>query len=688
MTDQGLPGLYWTKNGLMESPAMFAKMSVAARVYGAFGGLIVLLCLAGMAGAYGVQHLAGLFTEYRAAARQSLEINDYNRDLAAAQRLALEYQLEAAVDIGEQMIVMIEDVATYDADGLAMFETDPASLEGLERAKTVSLHYLDLAQQLIAATQAGDAARRAELGDEMDAVDDELQSIYDGLMDRAKSTQNSIGPAAAADARAGTLTVITIALVAVVIGAVLALVMGRWLSGAISGMTAMMRRLASGEFDLEIGGVDRDHELGQMAKALQVFRSNGQAMEAAEAERLITAEKDAQRARMMTRFQAAFGDVVEACVAGDFTRRITEEFGDADIDRVVTNFNSMLDSVNRGLGEAGEVLAALAQTDLTCRMQGEYRGAFASLRDDTNLVAERLSEVVHKLQSTSRGLKTATSEILAGANDLSERTTKQAATIEETSAAMEQLASTVMENAKRAQEASQTALTVTNAAEEGGQVMSQANAAMERITSSSAKVSDIIKLIDDIAFQTNLLALNASVEAARAGEAGKGFAVVAVEVRRLAQSAAEASAEVKALIEQSVTEVDGGSRLVAQAAEKLTSMLEAARTNMSLMEGIARESREQAAAIEEVNIAVRQMDEMTQHNAALVEETNAAIEQTEAEANRLDAIVEIFKVGGAAAPKPALAAVTARPQAQGAKTAAARYISQGGAAIDADWNEF
>src|SRR5690606_28148447 len=185
----------------------------------------------------------------------------------------------------------------------------------------------------------------------------------------------------------------------------------------------------------------------------------------------------------------------------------------------------------------------------------------------------KLSEIVGQLRTTSRALKTATSEILSGANDLSERTTKQAATIEETSATMEQLAATVMQNAERARGASQAAGEVTHTAEEGGAVMAQATEAMERITQSSAKISNIIGLIDDIAFQTNLLALNASVEAARAGEAGKGFAVVAVEVRRLAQSAAEASAEVKALIEQSGSEVNTGSKLVSDAAAKLEAML-------------------------------------------------------------------------------------------------------------------
>ena len=231
--------------------------------------------------------------------------------------------------------------------------------------------------------------------------------------------------------------------------------------------------------------------------------------------------------------------------------------------------------------------------------------------------------------------------------------------------------------------------------------MGLANQAMERISTSSSKISNIIGLIDDIAFQTNLLALNASVEAARAGDAGKGFAVVAVEVRRLAQSAASASSEVKVLIEQSAAEVAGGSKLVADATQRLDSMLGGMRENTALIEAITRATQEQSSTIAQVSIAVRQIDEMTQHNAALVEETNAAIEQTESQAAELDRIVEVFVLEGgerrqvAMAPARQVQPPAAPVKAGGVKamrervsSAARSYLSKGNAALKEDWSEF
>jgi methyl-accepting chemotaxis protein len=478
--------------------------------------------------------------------------------------------------------------------------------------------------------------------------------------------------------------------------ALLGFLVSRSISRPITRLTKTMDLLADGDLSAEVKGADRRDELGAMARAVEVFRENGVKMAGmTEEERAASLRRRAERTEMLQTLQRSFGEVVDAAVAGDFARRVTVDFPDPELNAISAGINRLVETVDRGLTDTGEVLAALADTDLTLRMEGEHEGAFAKLQADTNAVADKLSDIVAQLKGTSSGLKSATGEILAGANDLSERTSKQAATIEETSASMEQLSHAVLKNAEAATEASAAAGTVTSSAEAGGEVMHRATEAMERITASSGKISNIIGLIDDIAFQTNLLALNASVEAARAGEAGKGFAVVAVEVRRLAQSAAQASKEVKVLIDQSAGEVKGGSRLVEEAAAKLGAIVEAARSSNKLMADIARESREQASAIEQVNVGVRQMDEMTQHNAALVEETNAAIERTEAQATDLDRIVDIFTLDEAsgrrtkaAASAPVEVAEAPRQRPRHGAQATRAYLTNGNAAIDREWSEF
>ena len=503
------------------------------------------------------------------------------------------------------------------------------------------------------------------------------------------------------------MMLLTVGGLALLVIGVLALLLSRALTRPIPQLSATMNAIADGQLQTAVPYTANRNEIGTMARAVEVFRTNSQRIAELGVETgrhlEIAADHTGQlNAISMSQLVAEFtltGELItanglfldllgyrlEALVgqpnarllfdvqptepsyrqfwldlaggafkSGEYRRRtqdgkevwiqstFTPILGLDGVPYKVVQFATDVTARKRAVSAVGAALVALAQGDLTHGIETRFDAEFEDLRQALNGTVERFADVVGQLRQASRSIRVATGEILSGANDLSERTTRQAATIEETSAAMEQLAATVADNAKRAQDAASKALAVSGSASASGAVMTQASAAMERITSSSAKISSIIGMIDDIAFQTNLLALNASVEAARAGDAGKGFAVVAVEVRRLAQSAASASSDVKVLIEQSANEVKAGSTLVTDAADRLSDMLAAAQQNTALVEGIARASRDQATSIDEVTLSVRTLDEMTQHNAALVEETNAAIEQTEAEARTLDQIVDIF----------------------------------------------
>ncbi|MDB5531074.1 MAG: hypothetical protein JWR51_4177 [Devosia sp.] len=426
-----------------------------------------------------------------------------------------------------------------------------------------------------------------------------------------------------------------------------AVLMVRSITKPISRLTHSMDELSGGNLSVEVIGGERQDEVGAMSRAVEVFRQNGLAIaELRDKDVVSQRQRAADRAAMMAELQRAFGEVVQAATAGDLAKRIETTFVDPELTSLARNINHLLDTVEAGIVETGDVLSALANADLSRRMSGHYQGAFNRLKTDTNAVAERFSQIVTQLKTTSVNLKNATFEILEGANDLSRRTANQAGTIERTADATEQLTKTVTHNATRAEDARARAQDAHQSAERGEHVMATATAAMERILTSSGKIASVSNMIDDIAFQTNLLALNASVEAARAGDAGKGFAVVAVEVRRLAQSAAVASADIKSLIEQSLGEIHSGTSLVSEAATTLGEIIGEVRGVAGLVSDIASDSRAQASSLAKVNAAIRELEEATQHNAALVEETNAAVEQTNAQATELDTIVDLFRKSG------------------------------------------
>jgi len=357
-----------------------------------------------------------------------------------------------------------------------------------------------------------------------------------------------------------------------------------------------------------------------------------------------------------------------AAADGDFTQRGDEQAYEHEFRAMVADLNRLMRTTDGNLAQVSHLLQAIAEGDLTARMEGDFRGVFADMRDDANSTVAQLTSIVGRIQEASVAINTASSEIAAGNNDLSRRTEQQAANLEETAASMEELTSTVRQNADHARQANQLTLGAAEVAAQGGQVVGQVVETMAGIEAASRKIADIISVIDGIAFQTNILALNAAVEAARAGEQGRGFAVVATEVRSLAQRSATAAKEIKALIEDSSEKVAGGAALAEQAGTTMGEIVASVQRVTEIMAEISSASQEQASGIEQVNQTIVQMDETTQQNAALVEEASAAARSMEEQAASLAQAVARFRLRLDVAPARVGPALPAAVVTQAANT--------------------
>ncbi|EHR6194524.1 methyl-accepting chemotaxis protein [Salmonella enterica] len=291
-----------------------------------------------------------------------------------------------------------------------------------------------------------------------------------------------------------------------------------------------------------------------------------------------------------------------------------------------------------------ESIRHIASGDLVKRIDVEGSNEMGQLAENLRHMQSELMRTVGDVRNGANAIYSGASEIAMGNNDLSSRTEQQAASLEETAASMEQLTATVKQNAENARQASHLALSASETAQKGGKVVDNVVQTMRDIASSSQKIADIISVIDGIAFQTNILALNAAVEAARAGEQGRGFAVVAGEVRNLAQRSAQAAREIKSLIEDSVSRVDVGSTLVESAGETMDEIVNAVTRVTDIMGEIASASDEQSRGIDQVGLAVAEMDRVTQQNASLVEESAAAAAALEEQASRLTQAVAVFRI--------------------------------------------
>ncbi|WP_329810877.1 methyl-accepting chemotaxis protein [Stenotrophomonas sp. SMYL8] len=406
---------------------------------------------------------------------------------------------------------------------------------------------------------------------------------------------------------------------------------------------------------------------------------------------------DAAKASLLA-INTQIQQLASAAAAGDFSQRGDAQRFDHDFRVMIEQLNSMMQVADGNLGQLSQLLQSIAAGDLTARMDGQFNGVFARMRDDANTTVAQLTQIVGQIQASASSITLAAGEIASGNSDLSRRTEQQAANLEETAASMEELTSTVRQNAEHARQANQLAIGAHGVASQGGEVVGQVVTTMSAIEASSKKIAEIISVIDGIAFQTNILALNAAVEAARAGEQGRGFAVVASEVRTLAQRSAAAAKEIKGLIDDSVGKVAEGSSLVHQAGSTMGEIVASVQRVTDIMAEISAASQEQSAGIEQVNQTVVQMDETTQQNAALVEEATAAARAMEDQAVQLGEAVARFRLasqGTTAIPARPLAAPVPRQvaaAAPAAKPVPARTLrtatAQPALAADGDWQEF
>ena len=434
-----------------------------------------------------------------------------------------------------------------------------------------------------------------------------------------------------------------------------------------------LEELSKGNTHVNFEDLEADTEIGKIARVATVFRDNlirnqqmadeqaklleQQQNMAEEQSRLLEEQKEmAEKQRLSAitaeehraeadNFQAEMRVVVEAAAMGDFTKRIETEYSDADLLNIASSVNTLIGTIDSGIGEVNRVIGCLAESNLGERMSGDFEGAFAQLQTSMNEALTILSGAIDNVAESAGRITSETSQISQASQQLSNRTETQAITLGQTSTSLNQLTASVKTVAKGAQEANEVVSEAKRQADESGDVVTEAINAMGAIEDSSSKISKIIGVIDDIAFQTNLLALNAGVEAARAGEAGRGFAVVASEVRGLAQRSSEAAREISDLISNSANEVNRGVALVNQAGDSLKTIAQSVESIASHVENVSTSASEQAAELSEINTAIIQLDEVTQQNVAMFEETTASTVSLSQEADGLFDTVSCFNTG-------------------------------------------
>ncbi|WP_119257795.1 methyl-accepting chemotaxis protein [Shinella zoogloeoides] len=618
-----------------------SDLSISRKV----GFLVLLMGIAAgtiaTVGSRGLTSLGAALQDTGTREEVAREAMDLRIDVIAISRMT--YQLATAPEKAADFAAETEKRAGEMLDRLPKIAStaDASEQKLLEGVRAALVPYFDQIRAMVAvASQNG--ADRAAIHAALDKALEGQKAVTAALKEYTNYSAETLSASrAVAISRSANTQVLLLAtaFICIVAGMLLSMLFARnGIVRPIQRLTGVMSNLAAGKLDDEIPGTDRKDEIGAMARTLDVFRANEIQMR----------EMEAQEAALQAQskdLQSNISTIVAAAAAGDFSRRITKSYEDEDLSRFAGSVNELVANVDRGVSEVRRVIASLSHADLTQEMAGHFQGDFAELQANVNGAMLTLRSTMSGILSTAGTITGNSRELSAAADQLAHRTEQQAASLEETAAALEEITTTVKTSTARAVEASEIVRETKESAEKSGDIVKSAIDAMGRIEQSSQKISQIISVIDEIAFQTNLLALNAGVEAARAGEAGRGFAVVAQEVRELAQRSANAAKEIKTLINASAGEVKGGVSLVLSTGDVLSEIKDLVNRVNDHVVSITRAAQEQSAALGEINTAVNQMDQMTQQNAAMVEETTAASQVLASEAAQLQTALSQFHIG-------------------------------------------
>ncbi len=502
------------------------------------------------------------------------------------------------------------------ARALAVSLNAPEVVAALDSVRDAFPNYYATGQRMARAYVSGGPALGNRTMGEFDATSLRLVGALDKVnelvvheVESARAEQHDSQTRLAATNRLTLLleALATVAMLAA--GGILYVYVRRNLLAPLDKATGAIRGLAQGDMNQTLAGDSRADEIGDLARAFNVFRQG--LIDRVRGER----EREEEKAR-------------------------------AEAERVAAECEALERSEALVVATFGEGLSALVAGNLDYRLTQDLPLAYQSLRNDFNQTMETLESLVRTINASVDSIHSGSGEISHATNDLARRTEQQAAGLEETAATLQQLTTAVTSASEAAGNARTRMAEARGLAQTGGGVVVKAVSAMDKIHTSAREISQIISVIDEIAFQTNLLALNAGVEAARAGDAGRGFAVVAQEVRALAQRSAEAAKQIKQLISTSAEQVDEGVQLVDATGRSLTDIVESVADIAALIEQIATAARQQSSELLEINGAVNQMDQVTQQNAAMVEQSSAASTMLAKDAERLSALVAHFKVGG------------------------------------------